>query len=144
AGVANVFAQATWTNEWADVLIGDEPAAAYNDIAYPFTVDNRGATTGRYRIQFTSATAFQCYLEDVGGIGSGNITTDFAPTNPLTGQPYFEIDADGWGSGWASGNVLRFNINGASYPLWFARCTLPGPIDEPSDAVRVELRGDAD
>ncbi|MCB1902465.1 MAG: hypothetical protein KDH16_24485, partial [Rhodocyclaceae bacterium] len=34
AGVANVFAQATWTNEWADVLIGDEPAAAYNDIAY--------------------------------------------------------------------------------------------------------------
>ena len=144
AGVANVFAQATWTNEWADVLIGDEPAAAYNDIAYPFTVDNRGATTGRYRIQFTSATAFTCYLEDVGGIGSGNITTDFAPTNPLTGQPYFTVDADGWGSGWASGNVLRFNINGASYPLWFARCTLPGPIDEPSDAVRVELRGDAD
>lgn len=144
AGVANVFAQSTWTNEWADVLIGDEPAAAYNDIAYPFTVDNRGATTGRYRIQFTSATAFTCFLEGVGGIGTGNITTNFAPTNPLTGQPYFTIDADGWGSGWASGNVLRFNVNGASYPIWFARCTLPGPIDEPSDAVRVELRGDAD
>ena len=144
AGVANVFAQNTWSGEWSDVLIGDAPAAAYNDIAYPFAVDNRGATTGRYRIQFTSATAFTCYLEDVGGIGSGNISTDFAPTNPLTGQPYFTIDADGWGSGWATGNVLRFNVRGASYPIWFARCTLPGPQDEPSDAVRVELRGDAD
>jgi len=39
---------------------------------------------------------------------------------------------------------LRFNIQGASYPVWFARCTLPGPIDEPSDSCKVELRGDAD
>lgn len=144
AAVVNPFAQATWTNEWSDELIGDAPAASYNDLAYPIAVSNRAAMTGRYRIQFTSATAFTAYLEGVGGIGSGVISVDFSPTNPLTGLPYFTIDADGWGSGWASGNVLRFNVQGASYPLWFARCTLPGPIDEPSDSVKVELRGDAD
>lgn len=144
AGVRNIFAQTVWTDEWSDDLIGDEPSATYNDLAYPFTVSNRAAQTGRYRIQFTSPTAFTCYLEDVGGIGSGVISSSFAPTNPLTGLPYFTIAAAGWGSGWASGNVLRFNIQGASYPVWFARCTLPGPIDEPSDSCKVELRGDAD
>lgn len=144
AAVVNPFAQATWTGEWSDELLGDEPAANYNDLAYPILVTNRAAMTGRYRIQFTSPTAFTAYLEGVGGIGSGVISSDFSPTNPLTGLPYFTIDADGWGSGWASGNVLRFNVQGASYPLWFARCTLPGPIDEPSDSVKVELRGDAD
>lgn len=144
AGVSNIFAQTTWTNEWADTLIGDAPAATYNDLAYPFAVSNRAAQTGRYRVQFTSPTAFACYIEDVGQIGTGVISSDFAPTNPLTGLPYFTIDADGWGGGWSTGNVLRFNVQGASYPLWFSRCTLPGPIDEPSDAVKVELRGDAD
>lgn len=144
AAVVNPFAQNTWTGEWSDVLIGDEPAAAYNDLAYPIVVSNRAAMTGRYRIQFTSATAFTCYLEDVGGIGSGVISVDFAPTNPLTGLPYFTIDADGWGGGWASGNVLRFNVQGASYPLWLSRCTLPGPVTDPSDSAKIELRGDAD
>ncbi len=144
AAASNIFAQATWTNVWSDDLIGDAPAAAYNDIAYPFVVSNAAATTGRYRITFTSPTAFACNLEDVGQIGTGVISVDFAPNNPLTGVPYFTIDADGWGGGWASGNTLRFNIQGASYPIWFARCTLQGPIDEPSDSVRVELRGDAD
>lgn len=144
AAVVNPFSQATWTNEWSDELIGDAPAANYNDLAYPIVVSNRAAMTGRYRIQFTSPTAFNCFLEGVGQIGNGVISVDFAPTNPLTGLPYFTIDADGWGGGWASGNVLRFNVQGASYPLWFARCTLPGPQDEPSDSVKVELRGDAD
>jgi hypothetical protein len=144
AGVSNLFAQATWTGVWSDTLIGDAPSASYNDLAYPVVVRNDRAVTGRFRIQFTSPTAFTCYLEDVGGIGSGTINVDFSPTNPLTGQPYFTIDANGWGSGWASGNVLRFNVQGATAPIWLARCTLPGPIDEPADSVRLELRGDAD
>ena len=88
-------------------------------------------------------------------------TDSGAPT--LTGQAFSLISlllaclVDGYGSkaaaGWtkpytgtnlASGNVLRFNVQGATAPIWIARCTLPGPIDEPSDSVRIELRGDAD
>ena len=144
AAVVNPFSQNTWTGEWSDVLLGDEPAATYNDLAYPIAVSNRAAMTGRYRIQFTSSTAFSCYLEDVGQIGTGVISVDFAPTNPLTTLPYFTIDANGWGGGWASGNVLRFNVQGASYPLWLSRCTLPGPVTDPSDSAKIELRGDAD
>lgn len=144
AAVVNPFAQTTWTGVWSDELIGDAPAGSYNDLAYPLVVTNRAAQTGRYRIQFTSPTAFTAYLEGVGGIGSGVISTDFSPNNPLTGYPYFLIEADGWGSGWASGNLLRFNVIGASYPFWVARCTLPGPVVEPNDSVKIELRGNAD
>lgn len=144
ARVSNVFAQSTWTGEWQDELIGDAPSANYNTLAYPIAVLNSGAMTGRYRIQFTGATSFSAYLEGVGGIGSGNTTADFAPNNPLTGEPYFTILAAGWGAGWASGNVLRFNVQGAAYPVWIARCTLQGPLVEPTDSVRIEIRGDAD
>jgi len=144
ARVSNVFAQTTWTGEWQDELIGDAPSANYNTLAYPIEVLNSGAMTGRYRIQFTGTTSFSAYLEGVGGIGSGNTTADFAPNNPLTGEPYFTILAAGWGSGWASGNVLRLNVQGASYPVWIARCTLQGPLVEPTDSVRIEIRGDAD
>lgn len=142
--VTGVFAQSTWTGEWSDTLIGDAPSAAYNTLAYPIQVLNSGAQTGRYRLQFTGVTSFQAYLEGVGGLGAGSTTVDFAPVNPLTGEPYFTLLAAGWGSGWVSGNILRFNVQGASYPVWVARCTLQGPLVEPTDSVRIEIRGDAD
>lgn len=144
ARVSNVFSQATWTNEWSDSLIGDAPAAAYNTLAYPIQVFNSGAMTGRFRIQFVGTTSFNAFLEGVGGLGPGDISSNFSPINPLTGEPYFTILAAGWGSGWASGNILRFNVQGASYPVWIARCTLQGPLVEPTDAVKIEVRGDAD
>ncbi len=144
SGVSNVFAQTTWTNEWSDSLIGDAPASAYNTLAYPIEVVNSGAMTGRYRIHFVGTTSFSAFLEGVGGLGPGDTSADFAPINPLTGEPYFVILAAGWGSGWSAGNVLRFNIQGAAYPMWIARCTLQGPLVEPTDSVRMEIRGDAD
>ena len=141
--VTGVFAQTTWSGVWSDTLIGSAPSANYNTLAYPIVVRNDSAMTGRYRCQFTSTTAFTCFLEGVGGIGDGTTTADFSPVNPLTGLPYFTIAAAGWGTGWASGNLLRFNVQGASHPIWLARCTLQGPLAEPEDAVRIELRGDA-
>ncbi|PIE31174.1 hypothetical protein CSA56_19135, partial [candidate division KSB3 bacterium] len=59
-------------------------------------------------------------------------------------QPFFTIPYAGWGSGWAAGNVVRFNTDGASPPFWVVRTTLQGPAQEPEDFFTLQIRGDAE
>ncbi|MGH8430267.1 MAG: hypothetical protein ACREUF_07670, partial [Solimonas sp.] len=145
ASAYNVFSQATWTGVWSDSLIGSAANGGYNNIVYPILSTNRGAIRARWRAEFTSVTAFRivCDDDDIGQVGVGDINTDCAPINPATGDPYFTLQAAGWSGGWNIGNQLRFNTEAAARPIWFNRCTLPGPLTDPTDRFQVELRGDA-
>jgi len=93
---------------------------------------------------FTSAASFQIVEEKLGIIGAGSTATDTAPTNPETGTPYWTVLADGWGSGWSTGNVLRFDTEGALAPLWMVRTTLAGVGTRQDDHFTLQIRGDAD
>ncbi|WP_254203929.1 hypothetical protein [Aeromonas sp. FDAARGOS 1402] len=117
ARYTNLFDQKAWTNVWSDYLIGDQSTAQYNDTVYPILVTNRGALQERWAVIFTSSTTFVLVGEHVGQIAAGDVNTDLAPINPNNGQPYFLLDKRGWGSGWASGNVLRFTHRGSRRPL---------------------------
>lgn len=141
-----LFAQSTWTNVWEDELIGSAPSsgAKYNDALFPITVLNRDAITQRWRITFTSSAAFNIVGETLGVIGTGDTSTDVAPTNPATGQPYFVMDASGFGSGWSTGNVIRFNTTGAGGPIWVARTVRSGPATVQDDRLRLQVRWDKD
>jgi hypothetical protein len=138
---ANLFDQATWTNEWSDDLIGDETTAQYNATLYPLTVTNRGAITERWALIMTGATTFRVVGESVGEIMTGTTAEDLAPVNPNTGVPYFTLDAAGWGSGWSAGNVLRVNTIGANTPIWLARTVLQGQAEGQDFQFRLQVRG---
>lgn len=140
----NLFEQATWTNEWSDDLIGDAPLASFADAIYPIGVTNAGAYPDRILVRFINATEFQVIGENLGLIGIGDINTDCAPINPLTGQPYFTIPYQGWGGGWATGNCLRFNIAGACYPVDMVRAVQPSSPTGLPDSVEVLLVGNVD
>jgi len=130
---------------WSDEPTGSEAPATYNDVLYPILLTNRGTVEERWRITFTSSTTFNVIGESYGQIVTGgNINDDLAPTNPQTGVPYFFLDHLGWGGGWSTGNTLRFNTRGANFPVWFARTTLQGPVSQPNDNFKVQIRGDAD
>jgi hypothetical protein len=146
ARYGQMFEQQTWTNVWSDTLIGSVPpsGAQYNDSTYPLAVLNRDAITQRWRLQFTSSTAFNVIGETLGVIATGTTSADVAPLNPATGQPYFMLDKDGFGSGWASGNVIRFNTYGAGAPVWLARTILAGPPEVLDDGFKVQVRWDKD
>ncbi len=143
ARATNVFDQATWTSVWADTVSGSGANAQYDDLHYPIEVLNRNAIKERWRVNFTSATAFQLYGENVGLIATGTTSADLTPVNPVTGEPYFTLRAAGWGSGWAAGNQLRFNIEAGCAPVWVAR-TILSNADLTEDAIRLERRGDVD
>lgn len=139
-----VFDQATWTNTWSDAPIGSSATGTFNDAADPITVNNSGALTERWACIFTNSTSYNVVGEHVGVIAAGNTGSDCSPTNPATGQPYFTIPAAGWGLGWATGNVMRFNTVGAAVPVWVARTILQGPETVPNDSFTLLIRGDVD
>lgn len=138
------FDQATWTGVWSDEVIGSETSAEYNAVLYPIAVTNIGAMQERWALIFNSPTEVRVVGESVGQIAVLPISGEIAPINPATGAPYFTINPLGWGGGWSTGNVLRFNTIAANYPVWIARTVQQGPATEQSDGFRVQIRGDAD
>ncbi len=137
------FTQKAWTGVWDDSRIGDDTTAKYDDKNYPFTLTNKGCIAQRWCIKFTGTTEFDVIGEQLGVIASGAITSNCAPLNPATGVPYFSIDYRGWGSGWAISNCLRFYTSAANAPLWIARTTMQGAVEEPTDEFVLQIRGDA-
>jgi hypothetical protein len=141
ARVLNLFDQAAWTNVWSNEAIGSQAPASYNDTDYPIVLTNADAITERWAIRFTAATAFEVIGETVGIIAAGNTTTDLAPINPRTNQPYFTLRRQGWGSGWSVNNALRFDTVGGLAPVWMVRTTLPGTPHGATDSTRFEVIG---
>lgn len=137
------FTQKTWDSIWRDARSGDDTSAKYDDKNYPFALTNKGCIAQRWCIKFTSATEFDVIGESLGVIASGAITSNCAPLNPATGVPYFTIDYRGWGIGWATSNCLRFDTSAANAPLWIARTTMQGAVEEPTDEFVLQIRGDA-
>lgn len=143
ARVVRSYTQKTWDNVWRDARSGDDTTAKYNDLLYPVQLTNKGSIAQRWAIVFTSSTAFNVVSENMGVIATGNTSSDVAIINPFTGAYYFRLDYRGWGTGWASGNVLRFDTSAANAPMWLARTTMQGAVEEPTDEFVIQIRGDA-
>jgi hypothetical protein len=144
ARVSLVFDQATWNGAWSDAPAGSAATATFNHTQYPIQVTNRGALTERWAVRLTNTTSFEVIGENVGVIATGNTSADCAPINPATGVPYFRLPALGWGNGWATGNVLRFNTIGSQFPVWVVRTVQQGPESVPDDHFTLLIRGDVD
>lgn len=142
--VHHLYSQETWSSNWADTRDGSPTDGQYNDRLFPIQISNRNAVKDRWAIVFTSTTSFQVIGESAGVIATGNTGEDCSPINPVSGEPYFVISADGWGGGWAVNNVLRFNTEAAHYPVWIARTTLSGTATIEDDSFKTQIRGDAD
>lgn len=140
----NSFEQVSWTGAWSNDRIGSAPTANYNETLNPIVVTNDGAITERWALIFTSSTAFNIVGESVGVIGTGTTGTNTAPLNPATGKPYFTLAASGWGAGWATGNVYRFNTDACGAPIWLVRTVLQGPPTLQDDKFTLAFRGDVD
>lgn len=118
--------QHTWDGiTWADNLVGNPASATYNDALAPVEVTNAGALTEKFALRFKNNLEFECIGEHVGNIGVGNVNTDFAPINPISGAPYFVLRAIGWGQGWAAGNVQFLHFVGALYAYAAVRTVQP-------------------
>jgi len=139
------FVQQAWNSIWSDEPTGSAVSANFNDSLYPIQVTNKGVIQERWAIVFTGNETFYCVGEYTGRLAlTGSTSTDYAPTNPITGVPYFIIKKEGWGTGWANGNVLRFNTIAANFPVWVIRTVKQSEPTIMSDQFQIMLRGDID
>ena len=111
-------------------------------MSYPITTTNAGAITERWALIFTNTSQFNIVGEEYGVVGTGTISANASPVNGATGAPFFTIDKDAFGTGWAAGNAVRFNTIGAGYPIDLVRTVLPGPSGS-SDKFKLRLAGDS-
>ena len=144
ARYTRLFVQGTWSSEWSDEPVGEPVSANYNDTFYPIDVTNKGSIQERWSLVFTSNTTFRIIGEISGFIGNGETNSHCSPINPTTNAPYFTIKKEGWGSGWASGNALRFNTIAANHPIWVIRTVKQSEPTVLSDSFQIMLRGDID
>ncbi|WP_292363024.1 hypothetical protein, partial [Methylophaga sp. UBA1464] len=139
------FDQQTWTGVWSDQRIGSDTVGQYNNGQYPIEVDNASAIQERWALIFTSANTVNVVGENVGQILSAvSISSDISPINPNTSQPYFTLPSEGWGAGWSSGNVLRFNTIAANAPVWIIQSIAQGEATDDNYTFCLEIRGDID
>ncbi|MDP2610019.1 MULTISPECIES: hypothetical protein [unclassified Oceanobacter] len=128
-----------------DDLAGDTSVAQYDDLNYPLQVDNTSAVQERWKILWRSASTFDVIGEQRGIVLSGVAKDlDCAPINPFTNTPYFTLLADGHGTGWVTGNTIRFNTVAAAEPVEAIRTTLPSHQRLTNQSVYIEFMGDAD
>lgn len=144
ARYTNKFTDSTWNSVFNGVAVGSSISANYNDALYPIQVTNKGSIQERWALVFTSTIGFRVIGEYSGQIATGSVDSDCAPVNPVTNAPYFVIKASGWGAGWASGNVLRFDTKAATYPIWCIRTVKQSEPSLLSDQFQLMLRGDID
>lgn len=138
------FVQGTWNSVWSNAPTGQPITPNYNDALYPIQITNKGAIQERWALVFTDISTFRIIGEVSGQIGTGTTTNDCAPINPITNQPYFVIKKEGWGTGWVSGNVVRFNTIAAMYPIWCVRTVKQSEPSVLSDNFQIMFRGDID
>lgn len=144
----NLFAQEIWDNGnpvWSDERIGDNTTAQYNIVDNPIQIVNESATAGRWAIIFKSSNTVDVVHEKLGIMQSGVsiLVDDVAPINPATGNPYFTMYKEGFGAGWSTNNVIRFNTDSGDNNMWVIRTVKSGALSELTDSIDIEVRGDA-
>lgn len=141
--VFNIFSQSSF-DVWSDQQTRDNIAAQYDNVNFPIQINNADSFSGRWAAVFLNSNAVRIQEESLGVVlTSASIAEDIAPINPATGNPYFTIPAGGWGAGWLTSNVLRFNTESGAENMWIIRTVQSGALTEDTDSIDIEIRGDA-
>jgi hypothetical protein len=141
--VFNLFSAASFS-VWSNEIVGNTINAKFDNVNYPIQINNKDSFTGRWALIFTSSSAVDVISEKLGVlIEDAPINADIEPINPATDLPYFTIPTGGWGGGWVTSNLLRFNTTSGSENMWVIRTVQSGALTEQIDSIEVEIRGDA-
>lgn len=130
-------------NSYADAHVVTSAAGTYDSTNQPVQGDNESTVEDSITLTFTSPTAFIVAGTYLGSLGTGTIGSDFAPTNPNTGRPYFTIPSAAWGGTWAAADTLDFDIHPASAAIWLKEEVPAGAESFSNNIVEVAFYGES-
>jgi hypothetical protein len=92
---------------------------------------NVGAVQETWTLTFTSALNYDLVGSSLGAIGSGSISSDYAPLNPDTATPYLTLTAAFFSGTWVAGDTVVMATSPAAVPVFEERVV---PIGAASSA----------
>lgn len=128
---------------YADAHVVTSASGTFDSTSKPVEGDNESTVEDSIVVTFTSPTNFLVAGIYLGSLGGGVIGSNFAPTNPSTGRPYFTIRSDSWGGVWAAADTLSFDIHPASGAIWLKEEVPAGAQSFSNNIVEVAFYGES-
>jgi len=118
-------------------------SGTYDIGTYPIALQNQGCLEQDYVILFDSDTTFTCSGDTLGSLGTGNISTVFAPLNTDTGKSLFTLQFEGWGGVFANGDIVSFSSAPSSVPIWHKRDVPAGSNNGDANGFYSVIQGES-
>ncbi len=115
----------------------------YDEVGNPIEHDNIATIQQAWTLTFTSATNYDLTGDIVGAVASGNVSSDFAPTNPDFGRPYFTLRSAGFGGTFQSGDTITFNTAPSSRGIWALRDIPAGSSSFTGNDATTQFEGES-
>jgi len=126
-----------------DNWVETSAAGTFDEGGFPLIMNNKSTIEQTWTLTMLNATTFSVVGDTVGSVGSGDITTDFAPNNPNFSLPYFTLEFDGFGGTWATGNTIVFQTHPAAIPIFEVRTVPAGATSYSGNYVNLVFTGEA-
>ena len=142
--VSSVFQQPSVVAAFANLAVSS--AAGTFDAATlgHLLVHNKGGIEQDWTLTFTSPTSFTISGNTLGGLqAAGSTSADTAPTNPLSGSPYFTLKATGWGGNFQANDTVTFTTSPAALAVWYRRQVPPGTFSLANDFASLAIHGES-
>lgn len=118
-------------------------AGTYDNTSYPIELFNTGTIEQDWVATFTSASDYGVVGDTVGSVGAGNTSSNFSPSNPITGANYFTILSAGFGGTFISGDTFSFTTSPSSVGLWYNRNVPVGALAISGNGAYVGISGES-
>jgi hypothetical protein len=102
----------------------------------------RGTEEDTYSLTFDTSMSFLVSGINCGDLISGTISSEYAPINPKTGQPYFIIPADCWSGIFEAGNSVTISTSPACLGFWIKEVVPTGCPHEPNNSFDIDWQID--
>jgi hypothetical protein len=117
-------------------------SGTYDNVTYPIVAHNQGCVDDVWTFVFTSSTAYSVTSVNYSYSGSGNVSSQFEPTNPSTLTPYFTIPVGFFGGTWQTGETLTLTTTSASSGFWIYEKVPAGANSYSNNSVALRIYGE--
>lgn len=98
-----------------------------------------GAVYDTITLTFSNSSAFDAAGAALGSLGAGTTGSNFAPTNPNTGTPYFTIPSSVWSGSPSAGDTVSFLLTPLGCPHWLRQVAPAGANSASGNSYTVAL-----
>lgn len=124
-------------------IVTSGASGTYDEIGNPIEHDNIGSIQQAWTLTFTSSTNYDLSGDILGAVSSGNVSSDFAPTNPDFGRPYFTLRSAGFGGTFQAADTITFNTFPSSRGIWALRDIPAGSSSFTGNDATTQFEGES-